>query len=229
LKKKKLQNILIGVIALSIIGAIVAYNYSADQARQRGFQFGVQLEQIQQDVKDMQSKFYSEKTSWEEGDISKEELLEFYDSHIEDFRKVISRYDALVPPKIFQSSVELLKMSSETQLLSDSDYIEWIKTGDESAKVRSDTYFQESVEYEMQGLVEFYSAKTGVKTYDTDGEFEPPQTSIRQKVIQVAENMASTCDAKFKNSEGGFESDKVELDWFNCINDAKKWKEEHLQ
>ena len=51
--------------------------------------------------------------------------------------------------------MELLKLSSVTQLESDSQFIEWIKTGDESAKIRSDTQIQEAYEYENLGLVEF--------------------------------------------------------------------------
>ena len=228
MKKKKIQNITIAIIAISIIGAIVAYNYSVDQTKQKGLQFGVELEQIQQEVKDLQIKFYSEKTKWEEGDITKEELLEFYDEHLNEFNEIISKYDELNSPELFVSSVELLKLSSETQLSSDSEYINWIETGDESAKVRSDTQFQESVEYELQGLVEFYSAKTGIKNYDEDAKFEAPRTGLTQKVIQVAENMASKCDEEFKNESGEFDSDQIEVEWFNCINEAKKWKIDHL-
>ena len=215
MKKKKIQNITIAVIAISIIGAIVAYNYSVDQTKQKGLQFGVELEQIQQEVKDLQIKFYSEKTKWEEGDITKEELLEFYDEHLNEFNEIISKYNELNSPELFVSSVELLKLSSETQLSSDSEYINWIETGDESAKVRSDTQFQESVEYELQGLVEFYSAKTGIKNYDEDAKFEAPRTGLTQKVIQVAENMASKCDEEFKNESGEFDSDEIEVEWFN--------------
>lgn len=228
MKKKKIQNITIGIIAISIIGAIVAYNYSVDQTKQKGLQFGVELEQIQQEVKDLQIKFYSEKTKWEEGDITKQELLQFYDVHLSEFNEIISKYDELNSPELFESSVELLKLSSETQLSSDSEYIKWIETGDESAKVRSDTQFQESVEYELQGLVEFYSAKTGIKNYDEDAKFEAPQTGLTQKVIQVAENMASKCDEEYKNESGEFDSDEIEVEWFNCINEAKKWKIDHL-
>jgi len=228
LKKKKIQNITIGIIAISIIGAIVAYNYSVDQTKQKGLQFGVELEQIQEEVKDLQNNFYSEKTKWEEGDITKEELLEFYDTHLNEFNEIISKYDDLNSPELFESSVELLKLSSETQLSSDSEYIKWIETGDESAKVRSDSQFQESVEYELQGLVEFYSAKTGIKNYDEDAKFEAPQTGLTQKVIQVAENMSIKCDEEFKNESGEFDSDEIEVEWFNCINEAKKWKIEHL-
>ena len=228
MKKKKIQNIIIAAVAISIIGAIGAYNYSVDQTKQKGLQFGIELEQIQNDVKDIQTKFYSEKTRWEEGDITKEELFEFYDKHLEEFKKIINRYDGLTPPELFKSSVELLKLSSETQLESDSQYIEWIKTGDEAAKVRSDTQIQESLEYEMLGLVEFYSAKTGVKNYDEPEKFEPPQTGLKQKVIQVSENMKNQCDEKFRNELGGFDSDEIEIEWFNCFNEAEKWKNEHL-
>ncbi len=228
MKKKKIQNIIIALIAILIIGSIAAYNYSVEQTKQRGLQFGIGLEQIQEDVQELQKKFYSEKTRWDEEDISKEELLEYYEKHLKEFKGIISKYDELKPPELFKSSVELLKISSETQLESDSQFIEWIKTGDESAKVRSDIQFQEALEYEMLGLVEFYSAKTGVKNYEEGEKFQAPQSGLMQKVIQVTENMKSRCDEEFRNELDEFDSDKVEIDWFNCINEAEKWKIEHL-
>ena len=157
-------------------------------------------------------------------------MLEFYEKHLKEFNEIISEYDELTPPTGFgfQSSIDLLKLSSETQLASDSQFIEWMKTGDESAKVRSDTLIQESFDYELQGLVEYFSAKTGIKNYDEDAKFEAPQSGLTQKVIQVAENMASKCDEEFKNESGEFDSDEIEVEWFNCINEAKKWKIDHL-
>jgi len=228
LKKKKIQNIIIASIAIFIIGSIAAYNYSVEQTKQKGLQFGIELEQIQEDVQELQIKFYSEKTKWDEEDISKEELLEFYEKHLKKFKEIISRYDELTTPELFESSTKLLKISSETQLESDSQFIEWIKTGDESAKVRSDTQFQEALEYEMLGLVEFYSAKTGVKNYDEREKFEAPQSGLTKKVIQVTENMKSKCDNEFRNESNEFDSDKIEIDWFNCVNEAEKWKIDHL-
>ena len=228
MKKKKIQNIIIVTIAIFIIGSIVAYNYSVEQTKQKGLQFGIELDQIQEDVNQLQIKFYSEKIRWEEGDISKERLLEFYEVHLMEFKEIISRYDELTPPELFKSSVELLKLSSETQLESDSEFIEWIKTGDESAKIRSDTQIQEALEYEMLGLVEFYSAKIGVKNYEEPEKFEAPPIGLTQKVIQVSENMKSQCNKEFRNELGEFDSDKIEIDWFNCINEAEEWKIEHL-
>ncbi len=163
MKKKKKQNIIILAVVVAIIAGIVSYNYSADQTRQKGFAFGNELEQIQTDVKDLQTLFYSKKAQWEEGDISKEELFQHYEKHVEEFEEIISQYDKLVAPESFQSAVDLLKLSSQTQLDSDKQYIEWMKTGDDSFKVRSDSTYQQALEYEMTGLVEYYSAKTGVK------------------------------------------------------------------
>jgi len=146
-----------------IITGIVSYNYSAEQTRQKGFTFGNELEKIQTDVKDLQSQFYSEKAKWEEGSITKDELFQYYEKHVMEFEEIISKYDNLVPPEAFESAVDLLKLSSQTQLDSDKQYIEWMRTGDESFKVRSDSQYQQALEYEMTGLVEYYSAKTGVQ------------------------------------------------------------------
>ena len=208
--------------------AIIGYNYSVDQTKQKGFQFGVELAQIQDDVAKLQTKFYSEKNKWNEGDITKEDLLKYYDKHITEFKEIISKYDKLTPPELFKSSVELFKLSSQTQLESDEEYIKWITTGDESAKIRSDAQIQEAYEYENLGLLEFQSAKSGIKTYDEPEKFSAPQGGLTQKVIQISESMKNKCDLQFKNESGEFDSDQTEIDWFNCFNEAEKWKLSHL-
>ena len=228
MKKNKIQNITIAVVGVIIILAIIVYNYSAEQTKQKGFQFGNELSQIQQEVTKLQTKFYSEKTKWDEGDITKEELLKYYDKHIIEFEKIISKYDRLSPPKLFESSVELFKISSETQLKSDIEFIRWISTGDESAKVRSDTQIQEAYEYENLGLVEFQLAKAGIVEFNEDDKFSPPDNVLKQKVIQISENMKNKCDVEFKNEANEFDSDSIEVEWFNCINEAEKWKKDHL-
>jgi len=228
LKKKKIQNIIILAIIVLIIGSIIAYNYSVDQNKQKGLEFGNELKQIQGDVTQLQIQFYSEKTKWDEEDISKEELLEFYKVHLDKFKEIISRYDKLSPPELFQSSVDLFKISSETQLESDSQFIEWIKTGDELAKIRSDTQIQEAYEYENLGLVEFQLAKKGIKSYDESELFSAPQKGLTQKVIQISENMKNKCNGEFKNEFDEFDSNEIEINWFNCVNEAQKWKTEHM-
>jgi len=228
LKKKKIQNIIILAIIVLIIGSIIAYNYSVDQNKQKGLEFGNKLKQIQEDVTQLQIQFYSEKTKWDEEDISKEELLEFYKVHLDKFKEIISRYDKLSPPELFQSSVDLFKISSETQLESDSQFIEWIKTGDELAKIRSDTQIQEAYEYENLGLAEFQLAKKGIKSYDESEPFSAPQKGLTQKVIEISENMKNECNNEFKNELDEFDSNELEINWFNCVNEAQKWKTDHM-
>ena len=128
MKKAKKQNIIILSIAIIIIGAIVAYNYSADQTKQKGFRFGNELQQIQEEVKQLQIEFSSKITQWKEGDLTQQELLEQSKTHIEKMQNVISKYDDLIPPKQFAPSVELFKLSTQTQLDSDKEFIEWIET-----------------------------------------------------------------------------------------------------
>jgi hypothetical protein len=227
LKKNKIQNITIAAIGIIIIIAIIAYNYSAEQTKQKGFQFGNELAQIQQDVSELQTKFYSEKTKWDEGDITKEELVKYYKEHVDKFEDIISRYDELSTPKLFESSVELFKISSETQLKSDIEYIKWITSGDELAKVRSDTQIQEAYEYENLGLAEFQLAKAGIVEFDEAGKFSPPDNVLKQKVIQISENMKKECDLEFKNEIDEFDSDEIEIEWFNCVNEAEKWEKDH--
>lgn len=228
MKKNKIQNITITTIGIIVIVGIIAYNYSSEQTKQKGFQFGNEIAQIQEEVTELQTKFYSEKTQWDEGDITKEELLEYYDKHIEKFENIISKYDNLSTPELFESSVELFKMSSETQLKSDMEYIKWIATGDELAKVRSDAQIQEAYEYENLGLIEFQLAKAGIIEFDETDKFSPPDKVLKQKVIQISENMKNKCDLKFKNEMNEFDSNEIEVEWFNCFNDAEKWKKDHL-
>lgn len=228
MKKNKIQNISILTIAILIIGSIIAYNYSTDITKQKGLQFGNELNEIENNISNIQEKFYSEKIKWAEGDISKTELSEFYEVHVDNFKKNISKYDKLTPPELFKSSVALLKMSAETQLESDLQYIQWIETGDESAKIRSDALFQESYEYQNLGLVEFQTAKVGMKYYEGGEKFEEPQGVSPQKVQQVYEKMEKQCSEQFKNESGGFDSNQMEVELFNCSNEAKEWKIQHM-
>jgi hypothetical protein len=163
LKKSKKQNIIIVAIAIIIIGAIAGYNYSIDQTKQKGLRFGNELQQIQEEVKQLQTEFSSKITQWEEKDLSQQELLEYSNGHIEKLQNTILKYDELIPPKQFASSVELFRLSTQAQLDSDKEFIELVKTSDDSHKIRSDSLLQESFEYEMMALGEFNAAKAGLR------------------------------------------------------------------
>lgn len=163
MKKAKKQNIIIVTVAIIIIGAIAGYNYSVDQTKQKGLKFGNELQQIQEEVKQVQTEFNSKIIQYEEGDLGQDELSKYSKDHIEEMESLISKYDDLVPPKSFAPSVELFKLSTQAQLDSDKEFIEWIKTKDDSHNIRSDSLLQESFEYEMLALGEFNAAKSGLR------------------------------------------------------------------
>ena len=145
-----------------VIGLVIVYYYSAEQTRIKGFTFGNNLQRIQEDLKKIQTDFQSEITVWENGDISKDEFLGYSDAHISKMEELVSRYDILDPPEVFSSSVELFKLSTQSQLESDKEVIRWIQSGDMDAKIRSDSLMEESFGYEMAALAKFNAMKAGI-------------------------------------------------------------------
>ena len=162
MKKKQKQNIALAVIALVIIVGIIAYNYYIDQIKIKGLNFGNKILQIQNDLKKMQDDYESKIIQWTEGDLSKEELLEYSQIYISGLEGLITRYDTLTPPEPFIASVELFKLSTETQLESYREYIKWIETQESSFKIRSNLLLQESFEYELAALAKFKNAQLGI-------------------------------------------------------------------
>jgi len=148
--------ILVGVI---IVAMSIFFVYSSDQAKMRGEAFGKALEFIQEDLRKLTHSFDSKVSMFKQVDISKGEFLEFAEKHEREMGKIILRYDNLQIPQSFVSSVELFKLSAETQLESDHYMIEWVRTGEDAAHIRSDSLLQQSFDYEMAALSKFKLAQ----------------------------------------------------------------------
>lgn len=153
--------ILILAGAVAIAAAIGWYQYDAEQTRQRGFTFGNDLQQVQDDVKSLQNSFYASIEAWEEGSVDKETLLKELGGHLAEFEGILDRYDSLEPPEGFAGAVSLFRLSSQSQMESDRNYIEWLTSGDQAAKTRSDLQLEESFDLEMAALAEFNMARDG--------------------------------------------------------------------
>jgi hypothetical protein len=149
------------VIGIVIIALVVGTSYFTDQARISGQRFGNSLDQIQSDLKKETFNYESKKKIWQEEGLTKYEIQEISEKHLEELGKIVKKYDELIPPQDFISSVELLKRSTQIQMESVTFLIEWIKTGDNSTKIRSDELMQQSFEYETSGLASYYKAKKG--------------------------------------------------------------------
>ena len=163
MSKKKRKNIIIGIIGIALISLVIGYYYSAEQTRNKGFIFGNNLQAIQEELKRIETDFQSEITIFQEGDSSIEEFLEYSNLHVSKMEELILRYDDLEPPNAFASSVELFKLSTQSQLYGDKEIIQWIKNDDENAKIRSDSLIQEAFEYELAALAKFNAAKAGLE------------------------------------------------------------------
>ena len=158
---KKGTYIVIVVVAI-IIALVVAFNYYLDQTKISGERFGNNLQQIQEDLNNQVLDYESKIRMWQEGDLTKQEILQISESHLKGLENILSRYDVLLPPQAFAPSLELFKLSTQSQLESDRLRKEWIETGDNSTKIRSDEILQQSFEYETSALESYNMAKKGI-------------------------------------------------------------------
>ena len=150
------------VVGAIIIVLVVAFNYYLDQAKISGERFGNSLQQIQKDLKNQVSDYESKIRMWQDGDLTKQEILQISENHLIGLENILSRYDALLPPQAFVPSLKLFKLSTQSQLESDRLLKEWIETGDSSTKIRSDEILQQSFEYETSALASYNMAKKGI-------------------------------------------------------------------
>ena len=158
-KKTQFKKFSIIIIAATLICASILYFYSAEQAQIRGLNFGNELQSIQDELKNEQSEFYSKVSMWKEKSISKEQIMNYANTHLLKMNDIIAKYAELQMPDVFSGSVKLFKLSTETQLESDIHLINWIESGDETEKKRAEELLQASFEYEMGALSSFEKAK----------------------------------------------------------------------
>ena len=165
--KKKTANSKKGTHIAIVVGAIiivlvVAFNYYLDHAKISGERFGNNLQQIQEDLKNQVLDYESKIRMWQEGDLTKQEILQISENHLKELEDILSRYDVLLPPQAFAPSLKLFKLSTQSQLESDRLLKEWIETGDNSTKIRSNEILQQSFEYETSALESYNMAKKGI-------------------------------------------------------------------
>ena len=162
-KKKKTSSFLTISIALVLVGIVVFYFYSSDQAKIRGFEFGNEIQSLQEEIQNEQGQFISSIAKWDENTISDDEMIRIGEKHLETFNNLLKKYDDLRPPDSFIRSVKLFKLSLEYQIESHEYRLEWIKTGNNSEWIRSQELTQLSFEAEQAGLKSFNDAKAGIE------------------------------------------------------------------
>ena len=155
--KKKKNSVVYAaiIIGILVVSSTIFFVYSNDQTKLRGQMFGNELKQIQDDLKKNTHSYDSKLSLFKEGNLDREKFLEFAEKHKDEMSKIILRYDSLQIPNDFKTAVDLFKLSSETQLESDILIMEWVKTGNDAAHIRSDALLQESFDYEMAALAEY--------------------------------------------------------------------------
>ena len=155
-KKKKQNSVRIAVsVGVVIIALSMFFVYSSEQAKIRGEAFSKAIEFVQEDLRKTYHSFDSKVSMFNQGNITKDDFLKFAEKHELEMEKIILRYDNLQTPQSFAPAVKLFKLSAETQFEADKYIIEWIRTGDDTARIRSISSYDQSLQYEQAGLFEF--------------------------------------------------------------------------
>lgn len=225
--KSKFPIIIIGAV---IVGIVVFYFYSADQAKIRGSVFGSEIQILQENIASEQNRFISTITQWEEGNITKEEMIRVGESHLDEFNKLLEKYDELQPPDAFSPSVRLLKLSLDYQIQSHELRLIWMKTGDELELIRSSELTQLSFEAEQTGLKAFNDAKNGVIKTSPSPLIEKLTKEEHDKAKMVVLDLYKFQDAACITKLGApFENVEQKADYENCIKNVEKNKERDLK
>lgn len=145
---------------VAIIGIVIIVNYYLDQTQLSGQRFGDQLAQIQLDLKNETQSFDAHLTQYKNGEISKNQMLNITDSHITAVQNILPRYEQLRAPELFVPSLQLFKLSTETQIESDQTLREWVVTGDNATYAKSNQLLQQSFQYEMNALQSYETVKS---------------------------------------------------------------------
>ena len=220
--KNKFPIIIIGAV---IIGIIVFYFYSAEQAKIRGSVFGNEIQILQEDIAFEQNRFISGIAQWEEGTITDEEMKSIGESHLKEFNKLLGKYDELQPPDAFSSSVRLFKLSLEYQVQSHELRLNWIKTGDELELIRSSELTQLSFEAEQAGLKAFNDAKLGKKKGETPLNEKLTREEYDKAMSVISDLYKYQESACIINLGAPFEDKEQELDYEKCIKLTEKNRE----
>ena len=157
--KSKITQLAIA-IGIIIVILVIAINYYLDQTKLSGQRFGDQLAQIQADLKNETLNFDVHLTQFKNGHVSKDQMQKITDEHINTIQNILPRYDGLKAPDLFVPSLQLFRLSTETQIESDKSLRDWIMTGNNASKLKSDQLLQQSFQYEMNALQSYENAKS---------------------------------------------------------------------
>jgi hypothetical protein len=147
-------------LGVAVIAIVILVNYYLDQTQISGQRFGDQLAQIQTDLKNVTLSFDAQETQYNNGNIPKIQMLKITDDHIKTLQSFLPRYDQLKTPDLFVPSLQLFRLSTETEIERTNTFREWIVTGDNATKEKSDELFQQAYQYEMSALTSYENAKS---------------------------------------------------------------------
>ncbi len=157
-KDPKSKQFLVTVIAGAIIATVVGISYVLmTQATDK--ENYVRLIQIISDrSREFTQAYENSITEWNDGEISREEMLQITDNHLEHLNGLLAELRSMEPPEKFRLAHELSILSLNHELQSDMHMRNYIETGNDDEYDRSVEFLQKAFDYETQAFEEFSRA-----------------------------------------------------------------------
>lgn len=117
-----------------------------------------ELELLQNELNIIQSGFDKKIKTFQNNLVSKEKIIQYSNEYNKNLEILSNKYDDLEVPTNLLNSINLFKLSVDTQQQSNNLIIKWIQDNNQSNLRRSDYLLQNAYEYES-GARSLYNSK----------------------------------------------------------------------
>lgn len=117
-----------------------------------------ELELLQNELNIIQSRFDKKMKTFQNNLVSKEKITQYSNEYNKNLEILSNKYDDLEVPANLLNSINLFKLSVDTQQQSNNLIIKWIQDNNQSNLRRSYYLLQNSYEYES-GALSLYNSK----------------------------------------------------------------------
>lgn len=154
----KSKQILIIIVGIGVIGAVVGVSFVLTTQAANNENYLKTIQSISDQSRTFTLAYEDSLTKWQGGEISKEEILQLTEGHLENLDRLLTKLKSMEPPEKFRTAHELgiLSLSHETQ--SDRHMRNYIETGNEDEYKISAELLQKAFDYETQAFEEFSRA-----------------------------------------------------------------------
>lgn len=154
----KSQRILVVTVCVGIVAAVLGISFVLMTQTTNGENYIRTIQSVSDESRALTQPYEDSIAKWQNWQISKEEILQITDRHLENLDRLLTKLKSQEPPEKFHTAHELSILSLGHELQSDQHMRNYIETGKEEERKMSATLLQRAFDYETQAFEEFSRA-----------------------------------------------------------------------